>query len=425
MLKSLYVIAILLAAHVSIAQPDPLKYYYGQAYEAQQAGENVRFYEMIVKASEIHPYHPGIQYQRGLAAALNGKTEEALTCLRNAILMNASFDLDTEDLATISSSAEFFALKKLQKELQTPIIKSDTALVLPYKQLHAETITAGEREGIFYISGIHQRKVIRIDEKKNITDFTTAEQDGLTAVLGLKVNAKNNELWICSSPMQEMQHYDTTSKSAVFKYSIKSKKLLKKYQPTDTKTNYIFGDLILSKKGEVFVSDSRNNIVFKVNEEKQNLEPFYSNEQFWNIQGITFSADEKYLFISDYIKGLFRLSVATKELIQITTQELVSLKSIDGLHWYEGSLIAVQNGITPMRATRYKLNEKLDAIESVEILDRAHPSFNEPTNGCIMNDIFYYVANSQWSGYDEYHQQKPADQLQDIVILKAYLKAGR
>jgi sugar lactone lactonase YvrE len=425
MLKSLGIIIILLGNHLAQGQTNPLKYYYSQAYEAQQAGENIRFYEMIVKASEIHPYHPGIQYQRAIAAALNEKNEDAISCLRKALLMNASFELDIDELKTLRDSDDFKSLEKLQAELSSIIIKSDTAFVLPYKQLHAETIAAGEQKGVFYISGIHQRKVLRMDEKGNTTEFTSAEQDGLTAVLGLKVNARKNELWVCSSPMPEMQHYDTASKSAVFKYNIKTKKLVKKYQPTDTKTEYNFGDLILNKKGEAFVSDSRNNIIFKINEAKEILEPFFSNETFWNIQGITFSADEQYLFISDYIKGLYRLTLATKELLPITTHALVSLKSIDGLHWYNNSLIAVQNGITPMRVTRYILNEKLDSITSVEILDRAHPAFNEPTNGCIVNDTFIYVANSQWSGYDEQKQQKPIDQLQDIIILKAYLKAGR
>jgi tetratricopeptide (TPR) repeat protein len=425
MIKSLCISIILLANNLVQGQTDKLQYYYAQAHEAQQAGDNARFYEMIVKASEIHPHHPSILYQRGTAAALNGKNEEAISYLRKALLMNANFELDSDELKTLRGIPEFKALQKLQIEILKPIIKSDTAFVLPYKQLHAETITAGERDGVFYLSGIHQRKVLRIDPKRNITEFTTAEQDGLTAVLGLKVNAVKNELWICSSPMPEMQHYDTVSKSAVFKYNIKSKKLIKKYQPTDSKTEYNFGDLILNKKGEAFISDSRNNIIFKVNESKGNLEPFYSNETFWNIQGITFSSDEKYLFISDYIKGLYRLTLATKELLEITAHELASLKSIDGLHWYNNSLIAVQNGITPMRVTRYMLNEKMDSITSFEILDRAHPAFNEPTNGCIVNDAFIYVANSQWSGYDEQKQQKPIEQLEDIIILKAYLKAGR
>ncbi|HEU5290038.1 MAG TPA: hypothetical protein VFU05_05290, partial [Cyclobacteriaceae bacterium] len=62
-----------------------------------------------------------------------------------------------------------------------------------------------------------------------------------------------------------------------------------------------------------------------------------------------------------------------------------------------------------------------DKITRFEIIDRAHPSFNEPTNGCVSNNTLYYVANSQWGGYDNKHQLKPVDQLQDIVVLKTDL----
>jgi sugar lactone lactonase YvrE len=407
------------------AQTNPLQYYYSQAHEAQQAGEYARFYEMISKAAEIHPYHPLIQYQRSIAAVLLEKNEEALDCLQQALLMNATFELELDEFKPLMPLLEFKKLKQLQQNSLQPILRSDTALVLTDRTLHPETITAGERDGVFYISSIHQRKVLRMDEKKNITEFTAEGQDGLTAVLGLKIDKKKNILWACSSPMPEMRNYDSTLQSAVFQYNLKTKKLIKKYNPEDTRKEYNFGDLILNKKGEVFISDSRNNIIFKVNTTSEKLETYFKHEEFWNIQGIAFSPDEKYLFISDYIKGLYRLTLATKELKQVITTEPVSLKSIDGLLWYEHSLIAIQNGIKPMRVTRYYLNGALDTIQQHEIIDRAHPAFNEPTNGCIVNNTLYYVANSQWSGYTEDHQLKPADQLQDIVILKCNFKPGR
>lgn len=74
-----------------------------------------------------------------------------------------------------------------------------------------------------------------------------------------------------------------------------------------------------------------------------------------------------------------------------------------------------------MRVMRYILNPALDKVVNYQIIDHNHPAFNEPTNGCIIGDTFYYVANSQWAGYDDQHNLKPADQLQDIVILKTDL----
>ena len=397
------------------------QYYYSQAREAAKTGDAAKLYDMIVKANELHPYHQGALYYRGIASALTNKPEEAIQFLREAILINAGFDLSVPELKSLEQQNDFETLKALQKDLLTSIIKSDTAFTLKDRAIHAETVAAGEKSGVYYISSIHKKKILRVDEKGNATDFTKSGQDGTTAVLGIKVNKSKNVLWACSSPMDVMENYDTVQRSSVCKYDIKTGKLMKRYTPDASVKNSVFGDLILNKKGEVFISDSPNNIIFKVNELTGKLDVYFTSREFWNIQGIAFSADEQYLFIADYIKGLFRLNTKTNELIQVTKEPLVSLKSIDGLLWYKNSLIAIQNGVVPMRVTRYFLNSDFDTITRLAIIDRAHPAFNEPTNGSIIGDTLYYVANSQWSGYDNNNKLRPVDQLQDIVILKTNL----
>ena len=69
-----------------------------------------------------------------------------------------------------------------------------------------------------------------------------------------------------------------------------------------------------------------------------------------------------------------------------------------------------------------KINKDLTEINRFEIIDRNHPNFNEPTLGVIDGKTFYYIANSQWGGYDDKHQIKPNDQLQDIVVLRYFMK---
>jgi hypothetical protein len=222
--------------------------------------------------------------------------------------------------------------------------------------------------------------------------------------------------------MPEMENYVKGARSGVFKYDLKTKKLLAFYKPTDESKEYIFGDITLNKKGGVFVSDSKNNLIFEVDEKGRKLDQVYSSEEFWNLQGITFSDNGDYLFIADYVRGPFRLEMKTKKLIPLTSDIDLSLKAIDGLTLYENSLIAIQNFIKPMRVTRYQLNKGMDRIIGSSIIDRAHPAFNEPTIGCISGNEFYYVANSQWSGYTDKHELKPAEELQEIVILRSSLK---
>jgi sugar lactone lactonase YvrE len=421
MKKFFFTLVVLLNCCIAEGQ-QTLQYYYNQAQEAQKNGDHTGFYEMIVKASELHPYHQGIIYNRGVAAALTKREDEAIKYLHEAVLVNAKFDLSIDALKSLNGLKDFEELKSLQKELLQPVIHSDTAYMIKDRALHLESVAAGEKSGFFYLSSVHKRKILKVNENGTVTDFTKSGQDGMTALLGIKVDKTKKVLWACSSPMPEMENFDTTSTSAVFKYDLKTGKLLAKYVADASIKSSVFGDLILNKKGEAFISDTQSNTIFKVNESNQKLESYFTSEEFWNIQGITFSEDEHFLFIADYIKGLFSLNTQTKELVQLSKEVPVSLKSIDGLIWYQNSLVAIQNGVVPMRVTRYFLNSTLNKITRYEIIDRAHPSFNEPTNGCILNDTLYYIANSQWGGYDDNHQPKPIDQLQDIVILKTDLK---
>ncbi|MFZ2905676.1 MAG: hypothetical protein WAZ98_05685 [Cyclobacteriaceae bacterium] len=415
------VLYFLLMLMSMLAQAQDVQYFFAEAKKARQINDPARFYEMIVKAGELHPYHQSILYYRGLAAALTGRHEEAVEFLQKAILIDAQFDLSVSELQSLKGTEPFENLKRQQQELTKPIVHSDTAFLISDRTLHPESIAAGEA-GEFFVTSVHKRKIVKIDRNGNRIDFTREAQDGITALLGIKVDRSKKVLWACSSPMPEMENFDTVSRSAVFKYDLQSGKLLGKFIPAASVKHSVFGDLILNQKGEAFISDSQSNTIFRVHESDQTLESYFTSKEFWNIQGIAFTPDEHYLYIADYVKGLFRLNTQTKELTHVVAPPGISLKGIDGLLCYDNALVAIQNGVSPIRVTRLTLSERGDTITGHEIIDRNHPAFHEPTNGCVVGTTLYYIGNSQWSGYDENHQLKPLDQLQDVVILKVNLK---
>ncbi|HEX5169032.1 MAG TPA: hypothetical protein VFW11_07645 [Cyclobacteriaceae bacterium] len=411
---------LMISCFAAMTQTSELQQFYTQAMEARNKGDNEKFYDYIMKAHAIHPYHQGILYQAGIAAALNKKNAEAIEYLKEAILIQSDFVLDIPELNALKGTKEFEHLKEIKKNASNIIITSDTAFTIKDRSLHLESITAAG-ENTFYGGSIHKRKIIKV-ENGVVSDFTKSGQDGLGSVFGVKVDLKRKILWACSSPMEEMEHYNAILPSAVFKYDLRTGKLLAKYLPENPALQLVLGEITINRKGEVYASDSKSNLIFKVNEATGKLEQFYSSDEFWNIQGITFSDDGDFLFIADYIKGIFRLDMKDLKLSLLEKNFDLSLKAVDGLTFYKNTLLAIQNYIKPMRVTQYKLNEELDKIISYKIIDQNHPAFHEPTLGSVIDDRYYYVANSQWSGYDDKHNIKPSDQLQDIVILRVDLR---
>ncbi|MCB0488357.1 MAG: hypothetical protein KDC99_07765 [Cyclobacteriaceae bacterium] len=392
-----------------------VQYYYNKAKEAHESNDLVGFYNNIKEAGRLHPFHQIIQYQLGIAAALNGHADEAIDALSKAIHTTATLDLSNPELKGLEKEQKFRELLTTQQELQRPVLQSDTAFTISERNAHIESVVYDPKTKNFYLGSIHKRKILVRNASGQVKDFVKSGEYGIMSVFGLRIDSRKRILWACASPMPEMENYDSTLQSAVYRFDLSSGKLLGKYSLANP-TNSVFGDLTLDSKGNAYVSDGITNTIYIVNEKKGMLEAYYTSDEFWNLQGITFSSDDKFLFISDYIKGPYRLTCHSKDLIKLESNSPQSLKGIDGLLFYNNSLIAIQNGVIPFRSTMHFLNTELNKITRASIIDRDHPAFHEPTIGCLDGTDFYYVATSQWGAYDDDHHPKE-EELKDIVIL--------
>jgi hypothetical protein len=53
-----------------------------------------------------------------------------------------------------------------------------------------------------------------------------------------------------------------------------------------------------------------------------------------------------------------------------------------------------------------------------EILERAHPRYQEPTLGVLVGGELYYIANAQWERFGEDGSIANSDSLQRPVVLR-------
>ena len=181
------------------------------------------------------------------------------------------------------------------------------------------------------------------------------------------------------------------------------------------------GDLTIKSSGDVFATDSLSAAVYVIHPQTDEIELFLEHDAFVSPQGLAFSDDERHLFMADYSTGLFDVDVTTKKVVHLPPVAGATLLGIDGLYFHKGSLVGVQNGVTPQRIVRIGLSRDWKRAERVEVIEANNPAFDEPTLGVLVNDTFYFIANSQWGLVDDKGQLAADDKLRDPVILKMKL----
>lgn len=391
-----------------------------QAVVSYNAKEYAKFLEQTKRASALKPNHPRLLYNLAVAYALNNKPDDALTVLERLAAMDLIFN-DVEDLKPLHDLPRFKAVRKEFALNEKPVNRSEKAFTIPQKDLITEGIAYDAKTKRFFVSSIHRRKIVSIDKNGRVSDFSS-DTDGLWSVSGMRVDEKRNVLWAATTAFPQMKDFIKADdgKSAIFKYDLKTGKLLQKFPLSNEKEKHALGDLVLAKNGDVYASDSVSPNIYRIDSKTNKLEIFLSSDNFASLQGLAFSPDEKFLFAADYSKGVFRVDLKDKKISQIAVDKNTNPIAIDGLYFHQDSLIVIQNGFRPHRVARFVLNKDFTRITKSETLEANHADFNEPTLGVLVENDLYYIANSQWNLTNE-RGTLAEDKLKEPVILRLKL----
>jgi tetratricopeptide (TPR) repeat protein len=397
--------------------------YQKQALADYRAKNYAASLENFKQAAALVPNNPRFVYNMAALQTLLGRPGEALQSLHQLADMGLVFAVDkAKEFEPLKGLDGFKVLLKKFADNQKPLVKSQPAFTIDEKGLVTESVAYDPTARTFYVSSVHKRKIISLDRQGKTKDFAGAA-DGLWSVLGMKVDAKRRHLWVASSAYPQMVDYKKEEEgfAGVFKFDLKSGRLIKKYILPKATANHGFGDLLVSASGDVYISDSMAPAIYFIGAQKDDLELFLENENFVSPQGLAFAADESQLFMADYARGIFAIDLKSRKLTYLAPPANGTVHGIDGLYFYKGDLIAIQNGVNPHRLIRLSLSADRRQCSSASVIEANNPLFDEPTLGVIIKDTFYFIANSQWDKVDEKGQLAPADKLQHPLILKVKL----
>jgi sugar lactone lactonase YvrE len=397
----------------------------GTASTAKQTGSAVeQFQSLQVKLRESHSandWHSNLVSANELKELLNEAPDSLLEVARADVhvddLNAASRELEqltrmgqstdllatSSDFAPLLENANFAKIQNAMKANRSLISTGSTAFQLSDPSLLAEDMDYDPNTQRFFVTSVRKKKIVSVEASGASADFARAPDNW--PMLAVKVDPSRRLVWATEIAMQGFNFAleSDWGRSAVLCYDLRSGKLLRRI---DGPRGSALGDMALMANGDVIVSDGDEGGVYRLLAKGTLLERLDDGD-FISPQTPAMHPDGKHVFVPDYERGIGVLEIATKQVRWLSMEGRFALNGIDGLYFDRGRLIAVQNGTSPERVAVFTLDATLTRIESETILERSTGTLGDPTHGVVIDNKFYYIANSGWNSIDDHGNMKP------------------
>jgi len=298
------------------------------------------------------------------------------------------------------------------------------AYTLPKGDYLFESLAYDPKKKQLLVGSVREGKIYRVGKDGKLEDFIAPNADnGLWSIYAMTVDPAGENLYVASTSAVYLKSFkqEDYGKAGVFKFRLSDGKLVSKYLLTPDNQPRTLSSIAVGKNGEVFAADGVRNIIYRL--DGGALKPMVENPKLTSVRGLTVSGDGKLLYFADYQLGVFGVDLAAGKAFDLDySPDMLVLGGIDGIYWYDGTLVVIENGMSPKRVMRLKLDKDGRKVEKAMPLDVENAAFGVPTYGAIEGESLYFVANSQKNNYDAYGVVKDDSKLEPVRIFKSNLR---
>ncbi len=389
-----------------------------QAHEARAAGDRRGYLEAAIKVRGLLHDSPGAIESTALGYAELNDVDHALAALEEFAAMGQADDamlagkdkafVALHDLPAYKSILEKFRANK------APVARSERAFAFADAGLIPEDIDFDPQARTFLITSVLEKKIVRVTTSGRISAFAVSPSGW--PMLALKVDAKRNRVWATEVALDGFTAAPKNDwgKSAVLSFELQTGKLLNRIEGPP---HSALGDMALTPAGDPIVSDGDGGGVYKVEGGRLVL---MNGKDFISPQTAVVLPDGKTAAVPDYLRGIGILDLASGEVQWVNHQggARAALNGVDGLYYADGALIITQNGTSPERVVRMKLDRSQTRVVSEELIERSTETLGDPTHGVVVGDWFYYIANSGWDALDEHGDVRTGEKLLPGMVMR-------
>lgn len=314
-----------------------------EAAEAYRAGDYEQFTRSLKTAYTLNPGSYYTRYNLARAYALTGRTDAALDLLEQLTDARVDFGVAGEDaFAPLRELPRFTELVAELAAITQPILSSTPYFTFDELALIPEGIALDAGTERLFFGSMRTGEIFAVDRHREIARFATVEHEGRKlAAIGMAVDAARGLLWVIGTQFFLTEGFDADAPaySGLFGFDLDTGSLVQKLLRDDVKNG--FNDVTVGRDGNLYLSGGAVGIVRKG---ADTIELLALDSEVFGSSGITVTPDGEHLLTSSYPSGIAVIRLADGAVHYLEAPADVPLYGIDGMYWYDGDLIAVQNG---------------------------------------------------------------------------------
>jgi DNA-binding beta-propeller fold protein YncE len=315
-----------------------------------------------------------------------GDLRKGMSLLQECAALHEGFNPEGDPaFARLKDDPEFRALVEQLRREFPQVQRARLAFTVPQPDLIPEGLAVNPTKHFFYMGSLSRKKIVKISPTGVVSDFVPAGRYEVQSICGIKVDSHDEDVWANTCP-------DSGKGAELLRFN-SAGKLLERFSQT-TAGPHLFNDLVLRNRDEIYLTDSLAHQALRFDRRTHAFTALLFPRPLYYPNGIALSGDGNLLYVADAF-GVLQYDLRSQKSREVEPGPSNTVSGFDGLYWYRGSLIGIQNSMGLPRAVRFQLSRDGSRVTATTILEYRSPNVELPTTGAIDGDNFYFMSNTQ------------------------------
>jgi hypothetical protein len=323
------------------------------------------------KALQARPGYPGALFNLAFAKTLIEDHAGSLEILQGLVDSGVDYGVaDIEELAALQSLPEWPAYAAAVQVLNEPLGDAQLAFTFSTGDFVPEGIAVDGDD--LLLGSIRHGFIERLGAQPATVSSSAAA--GHWSVFGMRMGPAGG-LWYVSAAVPEYANVDAESigSTGLFRVDLESGETTVRALLPKQDAAMVLGDLVFADDNTIYATESLTGALYRYTVDNGEFTQVIAPGTLRSMQGLVLDQSGKYLYVADYVGGLFRVRLSDYSVQPVSGDDETNLFGIDGLYRYGNELIAIQNGIRPNRVVAFSLGADGLSIGSTRILARNLP----------------------------------------------------